>query len=748
MSARARWIDAALVLLALGGAVHLLTTSGEPTSADLLARRDNVFPFFPSDQLRSLELTQSAPGRSFILRRNDDSDEPRSFLFGATGEKKADSALTSELLSALEFATWSHRPSGEPSEAAGEAAAGFSSPTLELTLTFETARARLLVGEKLPGSPERYRARMEMGSTTTTGLIPAELVERLLEDERSFQGRLLLPYAKSELRALTLERPDARLTLTADEAGFRLSAPSSSGPGISGVRADRDAVDQLLFQLARVSVERFLELPEARAELAKEPRPVTVEQTAEDGGRARVTLGGVCPGAPNSIVALRTAPDEVAGCVPAGVLPVLRTTAEPLVSRTLVSLSADAIDHALVSGPRGEVDVMRQGAAFELREATGGDAKPRPVSLALGNEFLEKLTRARGELRPGPAPSREPTGRVVLVGHGVAVSGLSSRGDEPGAPSPSAPPGDPTLRGELRLWHTGDEILVERKDDGALLAFPRKSAWFLEGSKLWSLERELTAIDEDAVRGLRLEGAGLDVTLERRDGALVLTRPSGVRVDARLLGNLTDALEHLEVKRWLDEAVSIERPRLSLRVDWEKAGRPERFELQVGPRVGGGFVGVSPNAPAPFVLSPALVRLLETSLVDRSPLVLDPGAYEALHLVTERGATRFERRGDVLVPTSGEDEELGAWVEEQLKQLQPLALAHLGAPRAEEGFTRPTLRLEAKLTSREGRAETISVTIGALTSFQDTPAYFARVASVDGTYYVDALALRALLDSL
>src|SRR5690606_7704308 len=104
-------------------------------------------------------------------------------------------------------------------------------------------------------------------------------------------------HAKSEIAAVDLQGNGGKRRLVSDARGWRLDGPE-------GPRADASSVDNVFFQMARVSATRYLDLEEARRAL-ESGRVVELTQTPKSGQPVRVRLGAPCPDTPESVVALR-----------------------------------------------------------------------------------------------------------------------------------------------------------------------------------------------------------------------------------------------------------------------------------------------------------------------------------------------------------------------------------------------------------------------------------------------------------
>lgn len=717
-----RLVNLGLLTAALAGGLGLFLTRNTPTSAEVQARENHVFPFFRSEELQEIELSSLRDTKlQTKIRRDPRAEEQLGFLLGASGEISADPTQVSELLRALEFATWLRRI---PEEEARPAEWGLQSPELEVKLRFNSNQAQLQIGAPAEVPPNSYYVRVQSGDGVPRfGVVSGQFITRLREDQRALRGRLLFPYAKSELRRFELERPDGKLDWTADERGFRL--------GEARLRAEREATDLVLFQLARVQLSQFLEDEEAEQLLERSPDTLKIRQIPERGAPVEVWLGAPCPAHPELIVAQRRAPEPLSGCVSRGVLPGLDVSPNTLISLTLSPLRADELDHLLLETRSGKLDLLRRGSAFELTTST-----TRAVPLELGNDYLNAWTKTLGELSTEPLPTRPPDGTVTLAGPLESTANADAE--------------ERAAHFKLRFWDEKRSFVVEREDDGARLHFTEEQAWFLRGDTSWSQPRELLELEEKNVREIVARVNGQTTILSRGEDGLELASPRGHSLDAHLSGEWLRALRHVHVQSWLPSSSNVSRETQGeLELNVEENGQLRKILLGFGPRTHGGVLAWSSETETKFVLPLSFVRLFQTQLIDRSAFLIDAKRVQYLELSAGELETRFQRRGERLErtsPTSSLD--LTSQLEEALLGLLPRAAAHPGPARAEEGFARPSLILRGTQLDAEGKSSSFEIRLGALTLFQSHEVHFARTPRIDATFYLDRAAVHELLDLL
>ncbi len=755
---RARMVNGALVLAALTLSVAVFITEGDVTTSERLARKGNVFEVFRPGEVDSLRIKrhlaqdgspEPTEAEETLLLRDKDSSDPHAFFLDRPGGKKADPAVIAELLAALEYAAWLRTI--EPAEV-DRKAFGLDTPHLELRVDMENLSYRLLVGrEAATPAGARYAERGGTGMPgARVGLVTRELAEKLARDPRELLGRLLLPYAKSDLAELRLSGAGGDRHLVRDAVGFRL--------GKDGARADAEAVDAMLFQMARVSAEHYVDPERARRALDEGPR-VRVEQVPQLGEPVVVEIGGRCPVQTSepSVVALRTTEPILAGCVPETVLPSLSAPASELVERRPFSLAMDEVDHVTIvettpDGPR-RMEAVRSGAAFELVEP-----HKQPVSLDAGNDLIKALVSPNGELWQ---PEQKSAGRHP----DLAALGLHP------------PRGTVTVRGvtegstesveQVVSFGAADasgRVWLQRRDDGAVLALGPSAAWAFGTDDTWARSRELVDVDKEAVSRITVRRGTASEVIERTaNGAVRLAAPGGFDVDAAIAEEWLDVAAHLHAARWLrrddaltkassatsiitGEADPVSQVEIAYRTP--EGERTAKFSLSR--RTVGGYLARWEGEPSGwFVLPTEAARTFQTSPISRAAMSVDVPHLTRLVLRGPGGDHTLERRAGELTSEDGSlSPEAIAEVQEALSALHAEAALHVGPASATEGFSRPELVVEGTTRSASGDARAFSIRFGRVGSHLGRTVQFARVEGIDATFIVNRADVERLLDQL
>ncbi len=738
--ARARIVNGLLVAVAVALGVALFITRHTATTSERSAREDNVFRVWRPTELDRVKITRD--GRTLELTRNRATEDPNAYFLGGAEGPVADPATVSELLSALEFAVWKRRVAEAQVD---PERFGLGKAKLEVRVTMGGRDYRLRIGGQAPAPHDAYYAELSGEGVIDpgVGLIAGELVERLSSDFRSFRGKNLLPYAKSELRQLRLEGAGGTRLLVADGRGFRLGSPD-------GPRADSEAVDRILFQLARLGLETFLDVPEAEQALFAQPKPnagsdstetepskpITVVQVPKQGEPIEVRVGGVCPQDSREVVALRVGTDALAGCVPRNVLPALSMTADEIEDRTPFPLGYDEIDHVAIREGSRELELIRSGAQFKLLEP-----EDRPLELDAGNDFVRALVETRGDRLVGVDDQKleelgltDPAGTVTV------------RGVLPGE-------GDPVEFTVAFSAPRDGMVYLRREDDGVVLSLGERRAWVFTADPGWARSRALVDVKPEDVSRVEVDATDLDQTVIRGEANLLeLTKPAGFEIDGGLASDWVSALASLRAVRWLtpEETGSFGTPRLRVRMEYERDREKRTLAFAIGPRTRGGFVARlldgSDDAPY-FVVQPGLVRALETPVVTRQPMTPDVDGLEKLVITAGPVRQTLEKRGGVFISAEGDlDQAAIESLLNALREVRPIAAVHIGPPRPSEDLASPVLKLEGTVQHPGRPASAFEYRFGGTGTFSDLTVQFGRARDVDATYAFERRVVQALLD--
>jgi hypothetical protein len=298
--------------------------------------------------------------------------------------------------------------------------------------------------------------------------------------------RLVPGLDRARLSTITIVRDGATVKLQRDGAAWKLD----------GIRADGDAVDQLLGALEFEKVERRVQRDDALMKQAGLASPrLTVEV-----GRTRLAIGGDAPGGRASYVGRGRE-----------ILVVdhrLRDVADlpPSKWRLVRPLLSDT--GAIQSLAVGDVKIERAGDGWTV---DGKPAAPRAV-----DQLLDAVDRARGELR---SPSKKEAGVAIAV-NGVVEARVAGRCDR-----------GPALA----------------RSDGAMLCFDDAALapLFQPAAKL--IEPRLFPLTVDAITDVDLRGGEKRLALHRESAMWRIVAP----LDAA--GPADDA----SVRAWLDELVAL-----------------------------------------------------------------------------------------------------------------------------------------------------------------------------------------------
>jgi uncharacterized protein DUF4340 len=738
--ARARWTNGVLALLALLALGFVLFTRRLPTRAELALREHNVLGVFDEAEVSRI-VVERGPERVVLVRA-----EPRSGTAGPDSdgtevapawrllepiEADADAPAVDKLLGTLHYATWVRQL-----DAAGSAKLEVAPGQLAIELVQGERSYRLRLGGASPApAGSRYLELVERGPGAASAprwfVIKQSLVEELDRSPAVFRGRQLAPYSRRSVKQLVLEGAGGERRLERAGSDFRFRGM------LQDVRAERAALERVFFALTQ-NPTVSLPLEQAQAALAQDvPGAVEVVlvPSAPDEPEARLAFGGTCPNNERQVVALRRAPEPLAGCVDSGVLAALSQPAPAMVDRGLFSLNLDELERLESSEGERALALARKGAGFTLLAPREAELDAQAV-----NDRLSRLLALRGELvSPAPPALNEAEVEIELSVEAAAASAEGVR---------------ETVR--VSAAARDGSVRVYRDADGATLSFSReqRAALALDTSLL----KPLAVFDYAAHQVKRIDvAAGALAQSFTRDanGDLALVSPAGFVIDASLALDLTDRLRGLTALRWVTDRQStgfgLEEPRATAQLVLEVDGKELTRSLRLGQRTEGGFYAAVDRDPGVFVAPSALERSLSTWLLDRSLFSVRRAQLERVTLESaQHGRLRAERAGGELAWAGDARGRDPAGLEElldALESLRPEAAVHLGAPRAGEGLERPllTCRIERTATAGTGQ-DVVSFSVGSRDSFRDASIYYARSSAADAVYALPRAQVQRLFD--
>ncbi|MEZ4229461.1 MAG: DUF4340 domain-containing protein [Polyangiaceae bacterium] len=728
-----------LAVIALGLVVTLVVTRGSVTTTEQKARENNVLKAFREPEVTRLELLRGK--EHVVLVRSQPADSGIDhWTFEQPYQERADDGEVDDYVSTLQFAEVARRIKPEEVDRAGF---GLEEPRLTIRMQMGAIEYELLLGKSAVSPADSAYLEVRGKGVPDPGvvIIGKGLVAQLDQDAAHFRTRDLVPYLSVALKTLILDGVGGERRLvrpTGEHAwdGWRFD-------GMQGnLRVDKANLDHVLGQFADLNAESFLDVKQAES-LLKDAETVRIRMVPKKDTSAIATLevGGECPGG-KGMVALRRDPDPLAGCVPKSLMEGLATPAKDLVDRHPFAVRADEVESFLIEQGKRKLEILRKDNGFTMRSPQSGD-----IDGALGNERLKQITELLGELVLEPDLEKlglkPPAGEVVLrvvakdaqgmVEHRIHVSKPDAEGN----------------------------VYVQRDADGGVLELGREAARLLAPDSTLVRKREVLNLDRQDLKSVHVEAESpfghISQTLNRDlDGTYHLVKPPKFGHDAGLVSDLVDGLLTLNAERWVadddDGSFGLAKPSARLKLETYPQGdkKAKTYELVVGAETSGGAYASLAGDPAVFVLPRATQQAMETWLIDRSLLMLDPNEVERVTLKRGDQTWVIKKDGERFVLESGElAADKVAQIMDSFSVTRAEAALHIGGPRPQEGFRQPALVVDVvRLPARGARSEPVHLEFGAGDAWRGTSIYYARRRGFDCTFAVARGRLQPVLDSL
>lgn len=715
-------VDLLLAVLAITGVVAVISTRSRVTTGEASARSGNVISVWRADDLGRLQIERSR--EHIVLERERGTDAGTTqWSITAPIHEAADAYAVDKLLGALEHASWVRRIAAGSIDAK---TTGVDAPRVVMKLQMGSIAVTLSLGS--PAASPAGSAYLEVTSEGAPGsgilIVPKDVVDALETDLEALRTRDLVAYDRAELARIAVTAQNRRVEITKTDWGDWVIG--------TGVRADRDAVERIMVGLERASLDRVLGLAEATSNLSARDR-VTLEVAPRDAARGAVKLemGGSCPGDAALVVAIRRAPDPIAGCVPMSVLTAVESAARDVQSVSLFWLHPDEVEELEIELDSRKLTLERKGSGFLLRAPQKGD-----VELAAGNARLSAVTSLTGtpiDSAPAELGLDPPLGRVTLRSAGATDAEVR------------------TETVDLGRRQSDGSIAARRKRDGVVLRLAASAlgpltpdATLLRSSKIL----ELSAGD---VSELDLISPRVSQRIVRRDsGVLELVEPHGFGFDSTLIDDVVRVLGSLTAVRWVsdrdDGGFGLSHPRIEVHVRLNADGGERERIVRVGdPTSGGSFASIDDTGGV-FVLSSGTVDTLDTLVLDRGLFALTPEVTKHVEIVAAGRTVELVRSGDRFVEPHGGTLSPGQiqTITDMLSGLRAEAAVHVGPPRPEEGLLRPLLVVRYSL--KEGPEREWS--LGSGDSWRSMSIHYARVKGVDATYVLARAPVQAILGTL
>ncbi len=728
-----------LAVIALGLVGTLLATRGSVTTTETKARENNVLKAFREPEVSRLELLRGKEEIVLVRTQPEDSGIDH-WNFEQPYQERADDGEVDDYVSTLQFAEFARRIKPEEVD---RAAFGLEEPRLTIRLKMGEIDYELLLGKNAVSPADSAYLEVRGKGVPKPGvvIIGKGLVAQLDQDAAHFRTRDLVPYLSVALKTLVLEGAGGERRLvrpTGEHAwdGWRFE-------GMQGnLRVDKTNLDHVLGQFADLNAESFIDVKEAEAVL-KDSETVRIRMVPKKASSAIATLevGGPCPGG-KGMVALRRDPDPLAGCVPKSLMEGLSTPAKDLVDRHPFAVRPDEVESFLIERGKQKLEILRKDNGFTMREPESGD-----IDGALGNERLKQITELLGEIVPEPDLGKlglkAGVGKVVL-----RVVSKDARGMVEHRISVSKPDAD-------------GNVYVLREADGGVLKLGRQAARLLKPDSTLVRKREVLDLDRQDLKSVHIDADSpfgrISQTLNRaEDGTYALVKPPKFGHDSGLVSDVVDGLLTLNAERWVadedDGSFGLSSPSARVKLTTYPHGeaKSRSVELVVGAEASGGAYASMVGDPAVFVLPRTTQQAIETWLIDRSLLMLDPNEVERITLKRRDQTWVIKKDGERFVVESGD---LAPDKVAQIMDLFAVARAeaalHLGAPRPQEGFREPSLVVDVeRLPARGERSSPVHLEFGAGDAWRGTSIYYARRKGYDCTFAIARGRVQPILDAL
>jgi hypothetical protein len=727
---RQRWTNLALLALAIGLVIAVVATRGKVTTTERETRAFNVLAAWREDEVT--RITYDRGSEHFQLERVPEADrENVEWRLTKPYLEDAEPFATEKLLGTLQYAASIRRIKPDQVD---RAAFGLDAPRMVLELQMGEIVYRLRLGKEAASPPGSAYLEITGEGAPNKGivLIGQSLVEELTLSADTFRGRYIVPYLSPALARFTVDGSGGRRAFErAEWGGWRFEGM------LGGVRAERQALDRLVLQFARTVADDLIDPAAAEAALSGAEK-IVISQTPKDPKLppGKVEVGGKCPGDPERLVALRLAPDRLAGCVTRTVWAGLTIPAEAIVDRSLFHMRRDEVESFEVRREGRTLRLERRDEGFVMREPREAE-----VDGAAGNARLEAILGATGRRLDSPDLAglglEPPVGQVVLR---------------------SAAAHDDDVRVEtVRLGRprTDGSVSVQREHDGVVLELVREAARALTPDA--SLVRSRTVFDyrlED-LRRVDVEGPVRQAFARDPKGTIVLESPRGYDVDAGLAVEVMDVLRTLTADRWVadedDGTFGLDEPLLRVRFTTQKdEARPEEHAIAVGrPTPSGYFARVQGDAGV-FVLPRRAFEVLTMLVLDRAVFMVDPTVVATVELTTADRRVVLERLGDQFIQAGGSELAPAAIqrIVDALSVMRAEAAIATGSARPEHGLGAPLLTVRAQREpGTGGSVAEISWSVGAGDTWRGVSVHYARARGVDAVFVLPRSQVRQILDA-
>lgn len=288
---------------------------------------------------------------------------------------------------------------------------GLDKPQVTITLTGDAGEEETIyVGAR---DAEGDRCYVRRGDEPSVVAVEADFLDLAARGYLAYRTKKLTEVSRYDVTRILIERPGGRVVLTKEKNDWKLTEPISK-------RAERSAVDDLLFDLSPLRAERILtEKVEDPARYGLDKPTYRLELTIEKEGKApETTVLSLGDSLPEGDRAARLDEEDLVATLPASF--VERLDAE-FRYRTVLTFDRDKADRLTITGLTPEVRAEKSDDTWKLTQPAEGELDESRLRGLL--DELKKLRVERWETYQAEdfAPYGLAEGAVVVSVH---VGGL------------------------------------------------------------------------------------------------------------------------------------------------------------------------------------------------------------------------------------------------------------------------------------------------------------------------------------
>ncbi len=725
-----------LVAVVLTGVV--IWDRGSVSTSEADRRAENCIDAWRQDDLSRVDLVIGE--RRATLARERDADGQLAWVLSEGDERlDGDEQAMSDYLSTLEMCMFAREI-----DDVDRASLGLTSPRGTITVAMGQLSYVLRIGGPAPSPAGASYLEVEGGGRgRRTYVITGPVTDELLVDVNELLAKRLAMLYSPSVQRYVVESQAGKVVLERGGWGGSTAGAFLVRDGSGAVRANRLEMDKLFLAINDIEVDGFVAVPTVELEQAVSLTIVPAEAGKPE---VKLTVGRAPPERCGSgrALAVRHAPDAVAGCVDESLLERLAVRPEQMGDRFVVGTAeGDIIELKLTEGDT-VVDVARKGEGWHMRKPDEGAADEEAMA-----ELLRRMMDARG------LPINSPD----LAGLGLEKPRAELR--ILGLPERVGSEGDKDREERIAVGAVVDgTVHVRRLDDGVVLALDADTgALFLPRPTLLR-STQIFAEQTKHVRGLRLSCGGRKQELLRdlaTQWSFAVPNDAEVGVDGALVTEVVDAVLTLKAVRWVAEEPA---ERHALGAPWctvtvellepdeadpsgEKQNQRE-LTVMLGAEAQGGYFAKTGTGDAVFVAPRAFANAADAWLFSRSALL--PNIKDA-EVVTLRGKDRalsMRRQGESWKVEGGADA-LGVTVANALDQLAAEIVIHRGEPTEGSGFEQPVLTIEIQ---SQAERKPVIFRIGKAETWRNALVYNVRRSDMALTFLAARSRVQPLVDAL